>query len=54
MRPSLAAVLRNPISAIDVALTTASGFLFLILLSINKTTTGLAIQQDCETCHAIE
>lgn len=34
MRPSFAAALRNPISAIGVALTTASAFLFLVLVTL--------------------
>ena len=45
MRPRLAAALRNPISAIGVALTTASAFLFLILLAIQ----GLGLLQNHDT-----
>ncbi|HEY5619084.1 MAG TPA: hypothetical protein VIK60_14170, partial [Vicinamibacterales bacterium] len=34
MRPRFAAALRNPVSAIGVALTTASAFFFLILVAL--------------------
>lgn len=36
MRPPLAAALRNPISAVGVAVTTASAFLFLVLIGLEQ------------------
>ena len=35
MRPTIAAALRNPVSALGVALTTASGLIFLFLVALD-------------------